>query len=142
MSYFKSNWPDDKSVSQTLSLCLMKSLIVASCSNNNSFDLNSNRVSWELTFGPIPKGIYVCHKCDNKKCVNPHHLFLGTAKDNSKDMTAKKGGIHSRKTHCKKGHEFSKENTYINPASNGRICKVCRLAYSQSWYRVSKLISR
>lgn len=51
--------------------------------------LQANRVAWELTYGPIPDGLDVCHKCDNPPCVNPDHLFLGDAKANMADMLAK-----------------------------------------------------
>lgn len=52
--------------------------------------MNAPRVSWMLHNGEIPKEIDVCHKCDNPRCVNPEHLWLGTAKDNLGDMFQKK----------------------------------------------------
>lgn len=48
-----------------------------------------HRVMWEITFGHIPTNLFVCHKCDNPPCVNPSHLFLGTARDNMIDKTVK-----------------------------------------------------
>lgn len=49
----------------------------------------AHRFSWKLVNGPIPNGQYVCHTCDIPICVNPDHLFLGTAKDNFHDAIRK-----------------------------------------------------
>jgi len=49
----------------------------------------AHRVSYELHYGPIPKGMDVCHHCDVRHCVRPSHLFLGTRKQNMQDASAK-----------------------------------------------------
>lgn len=54
----------------------------------------TQRISWILAYGAIPDNLWVLHKCDNRKCVNPEHLFLGTQQDNIKDMIIKKRANH------------------------------------------------
>lgn len=63
-------------------------------------NIRAHRLSYEWVFGPIKSGMLICHICDNRRCINPEHLFIGTQKDNIKDMFNKKRQIrHSGEDH-------------------------------------------
>jgi len=63
----------------------------------NRIGQSAHRVLYEMKYGPISKIINVCHKCDNKLCVRPSHLFLGTQKDNIQDMINKKRNVKDQR---------------------------------------------
>jgi hypothetical protein len=54
-----------------------------------SKNVYAHRFAWSLVNGPIPSGMFICHKCDNRLCCNPNHLFLGTQQDNMQDKMNK-----------------------------------------------------
>lgn len=76
--------------------------------------VGAHRMSYELSFGPIADGMYVLHKCDNRKCVNPDHLFLGDQARNMNDA-AEKGRIQRGVRHW---------NSKLNPQIVRRIRKM------------------
>lgn len=72
----------------------------------------AHRVAWELSFGSIPDGLQVLHTCDNRRCVNPVHLWLGTPLDNMRDMIAK-GRKVVGKPQCGSANKLAKLNEDI-----------------------------
>jgi hypothetical protein len=65
--------------------------------------VSAHRAAWLLFRGPIPSGSWVLHRCDQKRCVNPDHLYLGTARDNARDAVERgqypSGERHGSRTH-------------------------------------------
>lgn len=72
-------------------------------------DIYCHRAAYESKIGPIPEGLCACHKCDNRKCCNPSHIFLGTYADNLHDM-AQKGRADHTKNKIGSQHGMAKLN--------------------------------
>lgn len=70
---------------------------------------------------------YVCHRCDNRNCLNVDHLWIGTAKDNQQDMSRKGRAGFQARAYCKNGHAMTPENTGVYPPNYRRSCKTCGL---------------
>ena len=64
-------------------------ITVGSRKDGSRKTMSTHRLAYELHYGEIPKGMEICHKCDNRRCVNPYHLFLGTRQDNIDDREQK-----------------------------------------------------
>jgi hypothetical protein len=102
----------------------------------------AHRVAWEIANGPIPEGIKVLHKCDNPKCVNPEHLFLGTQQDNMNDMYSKGRGPVGEKA---SSHKLTKEqvihilNSY---RKDKRTITALAKEYSVSYSSIKYIVKR
>jgi hypothetical protein len=109
---------------------------------------HAHRVSYRIFKGEIPKGIYVCHHCDNRKCLAPEHLFLGTAKENMQDAKVK-GRLEHVKLHASKGEKNGsaklKEEDVIKirkEIAEGKRCAVIAREYELSSTVIYKIRDR
>lgn len=86
----------------------------------------SHRAAFELIRGPIPAGLFLDHLCRNTICCNPGHLEPVTPRENVlRGQSPSARAV--RENRCRRGHEFTPENTYVRPDGSGkRQCRKCR----------------
>lgn len=95
---------------------------------HRSLALQGHRIAYILTYGvTLTKEQFVCHRCDNRRCWNPEHLFVGDAAVNNRDCGNKGRHHNGVKLVCKRGHAYTFENTYlkVTPTTVMRSCLEC-----------------
>lgn len=90
----------------------------------NGKTTRGNRAVWEMAHDKPSADLHVCHTCDEGRCVNPGHLFLGTRSENMQDKISKGRDHNQKKTHCPRGHEYAGKNL-IDRKGRARSCRTC-----------------
>lgn len=99
----------------------------------------AHRLAYQIKFGDIPNGMQVLHMCDNPPCINVNHLFLGDNADNVADKVSKERQARNYKTHCKNGHEYTEENTFVRK-QGWKECRTC-IRFNQRQARNRKKVT-
>lgn len=109
----------------------------------------THRIVATVHIGPIPEGLYVCHRCDNRRCCNPAHLFYGTALDNARDCIAKGRAVHpigeaaARKLTSAQVAEIRRRHRVVHPArKTGCSSKELAAEFGVTKQYIGQLVAR
>lgn len=104
--------------------------------------LQAHRAIWIEKNGPIPEGIFVCHRCDNRRCVNIDHLFLGTPKDNMDDMRQKgRARLWDREKHGRSKLNWSVVALIREDRARGMTNTALAKKYGVAQSRISNVVT-
>lgn len=111
--------------------------------DGNGSMVYAHRLSFEMENGPIPSGLHLDHICRVPSCVNPRHLRVVTIQQNlMAPGSLSSAKLNKEKTHCKRGHELTADNTYVDRArpdkpNGSRQCRQCH-ADNERRYRAER----
>jgi hypothetical protein len=112
-------------------------------SNKLGISTRAHRAIWEIAYGKIPKGQFVCHKCDNPLCIRLSHLFLGTPKENMEDMIKKGRALKAKGE--KSGNAILTETIVLairKMAANGVLIRTISETFAVQKQLVRRIIKR
>ncbi len=105
----------------------------------NNQNYMAHRFVYEYLVGEIPDGLTINHDCRNRACMNPKHLSPMTFEENISLGDFSTNNHNKKKTHCPKGHNYSKENLYFRPDGR-RECLICKRESNRNCYHKKKAI--
>lgn len=121
-------WWDARTVPEPMSGCLLWLGSVNHKGYGKYGPDGAHRLAYADFVGPIPEGLFVLHHCDTPPCVQPRHLYAGTALDNMRDRLDRGRNPQKLKTHCPQGHPYSGTNLYVW-RGRARYCRACMIEH-------------